>query len=386
MADDLIAAAWAVHQRHAAVAPEVRGARVPYQRRGVLSIPAFRLPAGGDPQRDGRAASLRLMAAARTTDADAFFFDLEDAAPDQPEFKLLAREFCIEALRGGGFGDRVVGFRPNDVRSPLFAADLVDVVAACGDRLDFIVVPKTERAAEVADIAALVRDLARTLGLRRPPALEVLIESPRALLEAAQIAACDGVAALVFGAWDFARCLGAEVDAETWLGDYAAARQTIAACAAAHGKDAIDAVTATLPLRPRDPDRPTDAEVARRTAALDSCARDARDARRLGFAAKWILHPDQVAPIQAAWDPSRAAALAALAACADYARARHAGSGARVDRGQLVDKAVAGAAFWVVRAGLRSGVIGPLDLKAVGVTHDELRAAAGAAGAIGAAK
>jgi len=370
----------AVAARHARTQPLVRGQCVPYFRRGVLSVPAFKWNGAGDPTLEARAQSLRHMAKASQWPVDALFFDLEDAAPDQPQFKALARQFCADALRSAANAGRVLGFRPNDIRSPYFADDLRVVLPAAGAQVDFVVLPKTESADEVRDVAALVREAAARWRWPRVPRLEVLIESPRALLQAEAIAAVPEVAALVFGAYDFSRCIGSEVDAQTWLTDQAAARQWLPVVAAAHGKEALDAVTATLPIRPKDPTAPTTEERARHTEAIALCARDATDAARLGYAGKWVLHPDQVDPIQRAFSPDAARARRALDLCAAYARAAMQGSGAERDeatagRVRLVDKAVAGMEFWVVQAGLRAGVIGAEDLARAGFSADELRAA-----------
>jgi citrate lyase subunit beta/citryl-CoA lyase len=351
----------------------MRGDLVPYHRRGEMSIPAFRNPAGGDPETDGRAASLRMMGKAATLPVDFFFFDLEDAAPDNPQYKPLARRFAVEALNGHDFGDRVRAFRPNNLRTPWFEDDVVEVVGAAGDNLDVVVLPKTETFEEVADVQAILRAVQKAAGRSRRIHIEVLIESPGAFVDAERIASIEDVSALIFGAWDFARTLGAEVDEDRWLSDQAVARQTLPILAAAHGKDAVDAVTATLPIRPKDP---TDvAAAARHADALALAARDAHDARRLGFAAKWILHPDQIEPIQGAFTPSRGAALAALDLAARYARAAASGSGAELDGGRLADKAVVGERWWQVEAGRRAGVISDEDLQATGLTWTELLSA-----------
>lgn len=363
---------------HQKTSEMVRGSAVPYHRRGVLSVPAYRGGAALQPE-VVRTRSLQMMAKAALLPVDALFFDLEDAAPDQPAFKALARQFCAEALATTDFGPRLVGFRPNAIRSLYFTADLDVVLAAAGHRLDFIVIPKSESAVEVADIADLVAALGRALGWPKLPRLEVLIESPRAFFQAHAIAAIPLVSALVFGAYDFARCIGSQVHAQTWLADQLLVRQMLPIIAAAHGKHALDAVTATLPVRPKD-GLPTPDAVAARQVALDLAHRDAADACRLGFAGKWVLHPDQIAPIQAAFGPTAEQAGRALRLCADYARAAMAGSGAERDQAQpgqvrLIDKAVAGMEFWVVQAGLRYGVLTDPDVAATGLTLAQLRAA-----------
>ncbi len=360
--------------------PQRRGRLVPYRRRGVLAIPAFKMRAGGDPAVDGRAQSWKLLQRATETAADGFFFDLEDAAPNHPEFKAFARKFCAEALAQLDFGRRVVAFRPNDVRSAYFEADLVDVLTAAGDKLHALVIAKTEDASELAAIARLVAQIQRHASHDNRPMLEVLIESPRAFAQAQQIAAVPSVASLTFGAWDFARLVGGEVRTQTWLTDLGAVRQLLPVIAASEGKDAIDAVTAQLPIRPTAAPETAEhaAQLEASQAALLLAARDAADAKALGFAGKWVLHPDQIAPIQDAWRPSPARAHAALAQAVAYARAAQAGSGAELTGSQLADRAVIGADWWLVEDALATGVLTAAECAAAGVPLAALRAIAGA--------
>ncbi len=361
-------------------APQRRGRLVPYRRRGVLAIPAFKMRPGGDPAVDGRAQTWKLLERATTTPSDCFFYDLEDAAPDQPEFKAFARQFCAEALRQLDFGRRIAAFRPNDVRSAYFEADLVDVLTAAGDRLHALVIAKTEDASEVAAIARLVAQIQRHAGHDNRPMLEVLIESPRAFVQAQQIAAVPSVASLTFGAWDFARLVGGEVRAQTWTADLLALRQLLPVIAASEGKDAIDAVTAQLPIRPTAAPGTAahDAQAQARLDALELAARDANNAKILGFAGKWLLHPDQVAPIQDAWLPSRERAQAALALAVAYARAAQTGSGAELTGVQLADRAVIGADWWLVEGALAGGVLTEAECEASGIPLAALRAMVGA--------
>jgi citrate lyase beta subunit len=360
--------------------PQRRGRLVPYRRRGVMAIPAFKMRAGGDPATDGRAQTWKLLQKAAELPADGFFYDLEDAAPDHPEFKAFARQYCAEALQEFDFAKRIVAFRPNDVRSPYFEADLVDVLTAAGAKLHALVIAKTEDAAEVAAIARLVAQIQRHAGHDNRPMLEVLIESPRAFQQAQQIAAIPSVASLTFGAWDFARLVGGEVRAQTWTTDLLAVRQLLPVIAASEGKDAIDAVTATLPIRPTaQPGTPEHAaQVRDRENALLLAARDAENAKVLGFAGKWLLHPEQIAPIQNAWLPTRERALAALAQAVAYARAAQTGSGAELTGVQLADRAVIGADWWLVEDALAGGVMTAAECEQSGVKLAALRAIAGA--------
>lgn len=387
-----------VQSKHRARPEMVRGLKVPYHRRGVMSIPGFRMKAGGDVETDGRQQSLRVMSKATQFPVDFFFYDLEDAAPDNPSYKELAREFVIEALNTYDFGSRVVAFRPNNIRTSYFADDLIEVISRAGHKLQAIVLPKTEYAEEVADTVKLIRDIQRLAGQTNEIVLEVLIESPRALLEADKIAAIDGVAALAFGAWDFARTIGGNVTDEGWLQDQMLARQRLPIVAAAYGKEAVDTITRNLPIRPKKPETAnvedyklalaTPAKdldvnqwgddfvqaVRKRERALALARRDAINARAIGFAAKWILHPDQIDVIQGAWTPTREQALEALNVLAAYAKAAQTGSGAELEgTNQLVDKAVFGTHWWEVHAGVRGDVLTDDDFATSGFTYKELQ-------------
>jgi citrate lyase subunit beta/citryl-CoA lyase len=382
--------------RHRARPEMMRGLAVPYYRRGEMSIPSFKMAPGGDIEKDARAQSLKLMNKAAQLPIDFFFYDLEDAAPDNPHFKPFARRFVVEALTTNDYGDRVVAYRPNNIRTPYFEDDIIEVVSGAGHRLQAMVIPKTEHWEEVADIVRIVRDVQRISGHTNEIHLEVLIESPSAFLEAEKIAAIDGVSALIFGAWDFARTISGKVTAEGWIHHQGTARQLLPIIAAAYGKEAVDAVTGTLPIRPKTPPGATDAEAAaamstdpekldvgtwggafidgirKRNRAIELARRDAENARSIGYAAKWILHPDQIGPIHGAWSPAREEALKALQLTADYARAAQSGSGAEVDGDRLADKAVVGTDWWVVRAGLKSGALTPADFAATGFTLEAL--------------
>jgi citrate lyase subunit beta/citryl-CoA lyase len=384
-----------VQAQHRAVPERMHGQLVPYFRRGEMSIPAFKMGSGGDPATDGRDQSLKLMKKAATLPIDFFFYDLEDAAPDNAHFKPFARQNVVDVLRSTDFGDRVVAFRPNNIRTAYFEEDVVKVVSEAGDRLQAMVIPKTEYAVEVQDIVRIIRDVQRLKGFDNRIMLEVLIESPRAFLEAEKIAAIDGVAALIFGAWDFARTIGGKVTADGWIHDQQTVRQMLPVITAAYGKEAVDAVTGTLPIRPRaahltpaqieaglaTPSSELDINVygeafvqgvRQRERALDLARRDAWDSRACGYAAKWILHPDQITPIHSAWTPTRQDAMAALQLTADYARAAQGGSGAEVDGDRLADKAVIGTEWWVVRGAMKAGVLSDEDIAATGFTYAQL--------------
>jgi len=362
-----------------------------------MAIPAFKMKPGGEPGTDGRETSLKLMKKVAELPVDFFFYDLEDASPDHTEYKTFARRFVVEALTGTEYGTRIVAFRPNNIRTEYFEQDVIEVLSHAGHRLNAIVIPKTEHAEEVRDIIGIINKIQKLAGHSNRISFEVLIESPRAFLEAEKIASLDQVTALIFGAWDFARTIGGRVEPESWTRDQAYARQHLPIVAAAFGKEAVDAVTGTLPIRPRVPEGITTSEynnaiapepeeidaarfgaqfvrqVEERRRAIFLAESDALDARRCGYAAKWILHPDQIDPIQRAWTPTRARALEALGLAAAYAKAARNGSGAEVDGNRLADKAVVGTDWWLVLAAIRGNVLTNEDIAATGFTVQQLQ-------------
>ena len=252
-------------------------------RRSCLTVPA---------------ASARMLAKAPTLAADEIVIDLEDGVP--PEEKTDAmRAQMVAAVRAGA--ESTVAVRINGVESPWWRDDLAAIADA---RPDVVVIPKVESAEDVAAVAELV------------PAgtgLEAQIETARGLVEVERIAAAGhGLEALVFGPGDFGASLGVPVltiGAGSW--DYALARIVVAA--RAFGLQAVDGPYAAI----RD---------------LDGLRASAAHALAHGYDGKWVVHPDQIAPVNDVFTPSPE----------ELERARRilaAGEGATLVDGEMVDKA-----------------------------------------------
>ena len=84
--------------------------------------------------------SPRFLVKARELAVDEVFLDLEDAVA--PAEKEQSRAAVAQALRDGGWGDRIRAVRVNDVRTGWAYRDVVDVVEQAGEWLDAIVLPK----------------------------------------------------------------------------------------------------------------------------------------------------------------------------------------------------------------------------------------------------
>lgn len=210
------------------------------------------------------------LAKAVTLAADSLAFDLEDGVP--PARKAEARAVIAEALRTLDFGRRERVVRVNAIGSPDFEADLAALPL---DRIDAIMVPKVESAAELQALDARLAD---------HPGLGtiVMLETPRGVLRALDIAeASRRTLALFFGPGDYTLQTGGSLTPAT----LAMPRAVIAAAAGAAGIQALDAPY-LLGLR--------DAEGTRA---------DAEIARELGFSGKVVFHPDQIAPVNAVFTP-----------------------------------------------------------------------------------
>ena len=343
-----------------------RGARVPYYRRGELVVPGFYLPAGAtDPVGQSRNSTIKMMQAAAALPADLFFYDLSAVPEDDPRYATLARRYVIDALQNFDYGDRVRGVRPHAFRSDHFEDDLIEVVGAVGDRLDLIVLGGIESADEVRDIQQVLRNLQRVAGRSNRITFEVIIQSPRAYLQAEAIAGVETVSSLALGVWGLSRSVGGQLHPESWTEDLCALRQTLPLIAAAHGKDAVDGASARSPVRPKSADDTHAMEKYRQD--LELTHREAENARRLGFAAKWILHPDQIEPAQSAWTPSREMALSTLNMTVELARKANSSFGATA-----VDKTGIMTDWWNVRAALQAGKLTLDDISKTGYTLQQL--------------
>lgn len=139
------------------------------------------------------ASKSRAMEKARSLNVDAIIFDLEDAvAPDE---KGAARRTLADELSTGGYGHRVRIVRINGLDTSWGADDARAVAEmAC----DAVLLPKTESAEHVATLAALVPDVP----------IWCMMETPRGVLNALEIADAAPVQGFVMGTNDLAKDIG----------------------------------------------------------------------------------------------------------------------------------------------------------------------------------
>lgn len=134
----------------------------------------------------------RALDKARALPVDAIIFDLEDAvAVDE---KPAARETLKAALSAGGYGARVRIVRINGLNTDWGRAD-AEAVAQM--ECDAVLLPKVESAAQLDALAEITGDLP----------IWAMMETPRGMLNAAEIAAHPKMAGMVMGTNDLAKDL-----------------------------------------------------------------------------------------------------------------------------------------------------------------------------------
>jgi len=214
-----------------------------------------------------------LMRKAPKSGADTVVFDLEDAVA--PGRKAAARTAVNGVVTDPSFDpDCEVCVRINPERE--VAIEDIEGVTAGSPRIDSVMMPKVESAADVVELTEAIGDRGYDL-----PVL-ALCESAQGVLSAEAIAKADRVEAILFGAEDLSADIGATRTEEGV--EVSHARQHVVLAAGAAGVDAIDTLV-------------TDIE------ATDRLRSETEFARQLGYDGKIAIHPAQVGVINEAFTP-----------------------------------------------------------------------------------
>ena len=254
-----------------------------------------------------------LFAKALAGDADAVSFDLEDAVVEAR--KAEARTAVADFIAGAAVAQaaKLIIVRTNAPDSPHFTADLAAIVRP---GVTLINLPKLESPQALLAAVAAIEGAEHANNVVQPIGLLVNIETPRALADAARIAAAHPrVAGLQLGLGDLFEPHGIDrADPR----NVHAAMFAVRMAAAQAGVFALDGAFATL-----------DDDAGYRE--------EARMARQLGFIGKSCVHPRQVALANAAFAPS-AAELAMARRIVEAAQMADASSrGAFVVDGRMID-------------------------------------------------
>ncbi len=266
----------------------------------------------------------RMLERAPRAGADAIVIDLEDAVPrgEKRTARTLVRTLLPNMIASG----LPVFVRVNNVRGGLARHDVMAVVRP---GLAGVVHPKTDAPQDLRDLDVLLRE-AELKHKVRPGDIRVipLIESPIAVLHCEAIAlASDRVMALSLGGEDYTTALGVKRDAVGTA--LAHARGVIVTVAAAYGMLPIDTPFA-------------DIKDERGLAAESNLAQS------MGFKGKYVIHPDQAAPVNTVFAPSNddiAYALRVVAAAALAAKQRR---GAVALDGAMIDAPIVARAQSVI--------------------------------------
>jgi citrate lyase subunit beta / citryl-CoA lyase len=224
--------------------------------------------------------------------ADMTFLDLEDSVA--PSEKVAARAKVVNAVRTQDWGDRVLCVRVNSWDTPWTYQDVIDVVGGAGTRLDEVMLPKVQSAAEVVALDLLLTQVEKSSGLPvGHMGIEAQIETARGLINVDEIcAASPRLETIIFGPADFAASLEMPVltggvAIPEYPGDhfhYVFSRILMAG--RANGLQVIDGPF----LKVRD---------------LEALREFAQRTRILGYDGKWALTPDQAMVLNEVYSPTQ---------------------------------------------------------------------------------
>jgi citrate lyase subunit beta/citryl-CoA lyase len=259
--------------------------------------------------------------------------DCEDGAPvgGEAEHARLVAEVANSSANAAGR----CGVRVHPVDHPSFADDVAAIVGSAASRLAYVMLPKIERVADI-DRAVAAIDAA---GGRSLP-LHALVETHGGLREVVALAAHPRIESLSFGLMDFVSAHRGAIPASAMSveGQFShplVVRAKLEIAAACHGfaKTPSHCVVTEF------------ADVA----VVAAAARRAKC--EFGYTRMWSIHPNQIRPIVAAFQPGadeieEAVAILDAAARADWAPIR---------RGDVLHDRASYRYFWrVVRRAARA--------------------------------
>lgn len=244
----------------------------------------------------------RALDKARGLPVDAIIFDLEDAVT--PEAKVEARATLKAALEGDGYARKLKIIRINGLDTEWGKGD---VEALRDAKCDAFLLPKVNGAADIDALAAML-----------PEGREIwaMMETPKGILHAEEIAAHPRVTGFVAGTNDLAKELNCRYRADRL--PMQMALQMIMLAARAHGVTAIDGVYNQFKDQ-------------------DGLRAECEQGRDMGFDGKTLIHPDQVAVTNECFAPSEAEIDLARRQIAAFEEVEKSGQGVAVVDGKIVE-------------------------------------------------
>jgi len=267
--------------------------------------------------------------------ANLVMLDLEDSIPrDNDDMLQFGRNNIIKAFEHLDWGKRLKFFRPRGIELDPSHEDIVTIVQAAGARLDGLVYPKTETAAEVKSLDETLARVEQAAGfIPGRIKIEILIESASALEDVFEIAhASRRLTGLIFGSYDYWASLGlrpASYRSDHPLLNYA--RTRIVQAAGAVGVPAIAEMTTNYPTRDKTPEQ--------RLAAVEEFRRDSLLALSFGFSGKWTGIPEQAALAVELFRISDEEIDTAIGEAREFLDVERSGRGATMMKGKMIDRA-----------------------------------------------
>jgi citrate lyase subunit beta/citryl-CoA lyase len=245
-------------------------------------------------------ANAKALEKAKTLPADVLLLDLEDSVA--PDVKADARAALVAAVKAGGYGKREVIVRVNALASP-WGRD--DIAAICPSKPDGVLAPKVESAEQVEALD----DALTEAGLSDEASLWVMIETPRAIFNLAEIAAAakgTRLSAFVMGLNDLAKETGARPGKER--APFYAAMSLAVTAGRLEGLSVIDGVFNDI-------------------GDAIGFEAECRQGLDFGFDGKTLIHPSQVQICNEVYAPSADEIARARAVIEAFALPENAGKG-----------------------------------------------------------
>src|SRR5438067_7862477 len=246
-------------------------------RRSCLSVPA---------------SSEKMLSNAPDQPADMVFMDLEDAVA--PLEKESARAKAVDAVKNQDWGEKVLCVRVNAWDTKWTYGDVIEVVGNAGERLEEVMLPKVQSAAEVVAMDLLLTQVEVNAGLPLGHiGIEAQIETARGIINVEEIcAASPRLETIILGPVDMSASmempsLAGGLQIPEYPGDYFHyVFVKILMAGRANGLQVIDGPY----VKVRDNE-----------GFRDFCRRT----EILGYDGKWALHPDQVTILNEVFSPNQ---------------------------------------------------------------------------------
>jgi citrate lyase subunit beta/citryl-CoA lyase len=298
-------------------------------RRSCLSIPG---------------SSEKMLAKGPGLGADMVFLDLEDAVA--PLEKEAARDKVVKAINDQDWGDTVLCVRVNAWDTKWTYRDVIHIVENASERLDELMLPKVQSAAEVVALDLLLTQIEETTGRSQRVGIEAQIETARGIINVEEIcAASDRLETIILGPVDMSASmempsLAGGLAIPEYPGDYFHyVFVKILMAGRANGLQVIDGPY----VKVRDPE-----------GFREFCKR----VQILGYDGKWALHPDQVTILNEVFGTSQEQFDHACDILEAYEKATTEGDrkGAVMFGDEMIDEASRKVAVKLVSRGERAGL------------------------------